>query len=108
MLSKLNDDYCLICRVTLETGSFIVFNYYIRPDDRKYIRIGDLKNKLRDIITKTNNAKIVVYGDLNINKDIIMREIGYNMKIFGGKVLFIDLECSFTRIRNVSNVIQTS
>ena len=37
-----------------------------------------------------------------------MREIGYDMKNYGGKIIFSDLECSFTRIRNVSNVIQTS
>ena len=103
---ELNDYYCLICRFILETGSFIVFNYYLRLDDRKYIRIGDLKNKIRDIIAKTNNAKIVVYGNLNIYKDNIMRD-GYDMKNFG-KVLFSDLECSFTWIRNVSNVIQKS
>ena len=105
---ELNDEYCLICRVTLESGSFIVFNYYLRPDEKKYIRIGELKNKLRDLIVKTKNAKIVVYGDLNINKENIMREIGYDMKNYGGKIIFSDLECSFTRIRNVSNVIQTS
>ena len=37
-----------------------------------------------------------------------MKEIGYDMKKFGGNVIFSDLECSFTRIRNVSNVIQSS
>ena len=33
---ELNDDYCLLCRVTLELGSFIFFNYYLRPDERKH------------------------------------------------------------------------
>ena len=37
-----------------------------------------------------------------------MKEIGYEMKKFGGNVIFSDLECSFTRIRNVSNLIQIS
>ena len=92
---ELNDDYCLICRVTLELGSFIVFNYYLRPDDKKHIRLGDLKNKIRDLIAKTKNTKIVVYGDLNINKENIMKEIGYEMKKFGGNIIFSDLECSF-------------
>ena len=105
---ELNDDYCIICRITLETGSFIVFNYYLRPDDKKYIRIGDIKNKLRDIIAKSNNAKIVVYGDLNIGKEDIMKEIGYEMKELGGKVIFSDLENSFTRIRKVGEEVQIS
>ena len=53
--------------------------------------MSDLKNKLRDLIAKTKNAKIVVYGDLNINKDNIMREIGYEMKNYDGKIIFSDL-----------------
>ena len=50
----------------------------------------------------------MIYDDLNINKENIMKEIGYEMKKFGGNVIFSDLECSFTRIRNVSNLIQIS
>ena len=86
----------------------MVFNYYLRPDDKKYIRIGDIKNKLRDIISKSNNAKIVVYGDLNISKEDIMKEIGYEMKELEGKVIYSDLENSFTRIRKVCEEVQMS
>ena len=50
----------------------------------------------------------MIYDDLNINKENIMKEIGYEMKKFGGNIIFSDLECSFTRIRNVSNLIQIS
>jgi len=102
---ELNDECCLICRVTLESGSFIVFNYYLRPDDKKYVRIGDLKNKIRDLIAKTKNTKIIVYGDLNISKDDIMSKIGCDMKKFWGKIVFSDMECSFTRIRIVGNTV---
>ena len=37
-----------------------------------------------------------------------MREIGCEMKIFGGKVIFSELENNFTKIRNVSDQVQTS
>ncbi len=100
MFSRIKWWLLLICRVTLESGSFIVFNYYLIPDEKKHIRLGDLKNKLRDL-TKIKNTKIVVYDDLNINKENIMKE-------FEGNEIFSGLECIFTRIRNVSIVTQTS
>ena len=37
-----------------------------------------------------------------------MREFGCDMKKLGGKIIFSDLECSFTRIRKVGDTVQTS
>ena len=69
ILEKLCNDNILIARLDSDKNSYILINVYIPPNKKHEIIMNDFLNKLKMIKNRYKNCKLIIFGDLNINRE---------------------------------------
>jgi len=74
IIDKMNDTHNKIAVVTnIDKKKLILYNVYVAPGDTHGARVDAAKIRLRTILDRYKDAKVVVYGYFNINRDKIKK-----------------------------------
>ena len=109
IMDKMNDTHNQIAVVTnTDKKRLILYNVYVAPGDTHGASLDAAKIRLRAILDRYKDAKVVVYGDFNIKRDKIKKDF---LDYFNDKKLLSHVDTianSFTRCRKVSGSVQYS
>ena len=73
--TNIEDDYNLIRMANTKGGNFILFCTYLPPNEEHNYRLQGLIQKLKILRYKYNNLTLVLFGDLNMNRDVIENKL---------------------------------
>ena len=109
IMDKLNDNYNQIAMVTnIEGKRLIVYNVYVAPGADHGARVDAAKLRLRTILDRYKDKKLVVFGDFNMKRDEMKKKF---IDSFKDKKIMCHMDSganSFTRCRKVLDSIQCS
>lgn len=110
ILDKENDDYTQIDVLNnTDNQKTIIINTYISPGPDHDSRFSNLLYKLNFVLTRYKDSKLILFGDLNINRKRLVNKLkelqGENKEL---KAIFDLDEKVFTRYRETVNGIQES
>lgn len=107
VMDKLNDDHNQIAVVTnLKNKKLIIYNVYVAPGADHRARLDSAKFRLRTILERFKDAKIVIFGDFNLKRNEMKKEFLSDFKD-KGITCYMDTNInSFTRCRKVLETIQ--
>lgn len=76
IFDQLNDDYNKIAALTNAEGQrIIVFNAYVQPGEEHQTRFSAFKFKLETVLKRFAEAKLIIFGDFNLNKDKMKKQL---------------------------------
>ena len=72
---ELEDKYNMIRTVNTEKGNLIIYCVYIPPGEKHDIRVKEFIERLLLLKSKYNSLSLIIFGDLNIERKNIKREL---------------------------------
>lgn len=104
----MNDEYNMIFSVKTADGKkVIVYNAYLSPSEKHNSLVKGFCNRLK-ILKDRYDAKIIAFGDLNLRREEIQKEVGTPLKGTGAIIHYCRMQESFTRIQKSGDKIQSS
>ena len=107
IMDKLNDDYNQIAVVTnLDKQKLVIYNVYVAPGPDHKARLDSAKLRLRAILDRYRDAKVVMFGDFNLKREHMKKEF---LGAFKDKKIICHMKTdtnAFTRCRKVKDTIQ--
>ena len=97
----IEDNYNIIRLVNTTKYKFIIYVTYLPPNEEHNNKISELIEKLLLIQRRYNNLKLILFGDLNINKDEIDIKLKNKIEKYGFKIWYN--KNSYTRSQIVKN-----
>ena len=67
-------------------GNFILYCTYLPPNEEHNYRLQKLMQKLQLLRYKYNNLTLVLFGDLNMNRDVIENKLSKEIEILVFKI----------------------
>ena len=84
----IEDNYNIIRLVNTTKYKFIIYVTYLPPNEEHNNKISELIEKLLLIQRRYNNLKLILFGDLNINKDETDIKIKSKIEKYGFKIWY--------------------
>ena len=95
--NSFNDDYNLVCRVNTQKGSFIIYITYNPPNDGHVDKRKKIIDNLREINKKYSDLKLILFGDLNCDREKFKKNYISPLKLEEFKGIFKEEEEEYTR-----------
>ena len=77
------DDYNIIRMANTKGGNFIIYSTYLPPSDEHAYRLQELIRRLKLLRSKYNNLSLILFGDLNMKRKVIVNKLSKENKILG-------------------------
>ena len=84
----IEDNYNIIRLVKTTKYNFIIYVTYLPPNNEHNNKISELIEKLLVLQKRYNNLRLILFGDLNINKDEIDIKQKNKIEPYGFKIWF--------------------
>ena len=97
----IEDNYNIIRLVNTTKYKFIIYVTYLPPNEEHNNKISELIEKLLLLKKRYNNLRLILFGDLNINKDEIDIKLKNKIEPYGFKIWYN--KNSYTRSQIVKN-----
>ena len=101
--TNIEDDYNLIRMANTKGGNFILFCTYLPPNEEHNYRLQELIQKLKILRYKYNNLTLILFGDLNMNRDVIENKLSKEIEILGFKIWYNRNKNEYTREQKVND-----
>ena len=92
----LEDKYNMIRTVNTEKGNLIIYCVYIPPGEKHDIRVKEFIERLLLLKSKYNSLSLILFGDLNIERKNIKRELIDKIELYGFHVWYNNDKNVFT------------
>ena len=93
---ELEDKYNMIRTVNTEKGNLIIYCVYIPPGEKHDIRVKEFIERLLLLKSKYNSLSLILFGDLNIERKNIKRELIDKIELYGFHVWYNNDKNVFT------------
>ena len=83
--------------VNTNKGNFIIISVYSPPGNEHNNRTYELIEKLKIIKSKYQNLTLLLFGDLNIKREVIKDKLKDNLESLGFKIWIKENKNEYTR-----------
>ena len=85
----------------IKGGHFIIYSTYLPPNEEHSYRLDELIQRLKLFRYKYNNLTLILFGDLNMNREVIENKLSKEIDILGFKIWYNRNENEYTREQEV-------
>jgi hypothetical protein len=97
-MDKLNDEYNQIFMAMNDDGKkIILYNAYLPPGEDHSIRLESFLTRMKTILIRFKDAKLIVFGDFNMTRDKMKVKVANPLKAFRVKRHMNENVSAFTR-----------